>query len=467
MLKKYLRNGRDEMLLKCLDTNIILNDAKSIFDLASDGSIIVLSETAVDEIDSKKTGFSDIAYQAREFGRIFASSDKIDMVNIGPLTIAIRKLGDATLWIVSSSHYPDFKDTSSSIINDRKIIHVAYLLAESHDVVLITNDTMCQVRAEALGLNATHYETSCVRDIEFSQTVTLSQEVFDNVHNMLASEVNQNHEVMFYNYKFISQDTGQMKLATVANNIISVIDRAAEDELRRQDIPPLNADHLLLSAAIQNPLVDIVVCEAKAGSGKTVSAISNAIRLVKTKKYEQIVYMRSSVNDEEEVEKIGFLSGNDEKLAVYFHPLHDTLDYIIRDKIKGSRIKADEREDKIAEGIEKLIKDCKIQPLIGLGLRGRTFNDTVFIMDEASNQSPSAFQKTLTRIGKNCKLIIIGSNSQIDNPYVNKHNNGLSYILNACKEQHDGITLHAVQLAKIVRGPITEFAEKLFSKGNK
>lgn len=102
--------------------------------------------------------------------------------------------------------------------------------------------------------------------------------------------------------------------------------------------------------------------------------------------------------------------------------------------------------------------------MIGLGMRGRTFNNTVAIIDEAQGMSKASLQKVITRFGKNCKIIIIGSNNQIDNPYLNKYTNGLSTLLDACTKSHDTVRLHAVSLPKVVRGPIAEFAENLFSE---
>ena len=77
--------------------------------------------------------------------------------------------------------------------------------------------------------------------------------------------------------------------------------------------------------------------------------------------------------------------------------------------------------------------------------------------------SKASLQKVLTRVGKNSKVILIGSNRQIDNPYITRYNNGLSSVLTACTEHNDDINLHAVDLTKVVRGKVAEFAEKLFS----
>ena len=57
-----------------LDTNILLLDANNLF-LADH---IFLPETVIDEIDSKKSGLTEISFQAREFGRLLTKATKLE-----------------------------------------------------------------------------------------------------------------------------------------------------------------------------------------------------------------------------------------------------------------------------------------------------------------------------------------------------------------------------------------------------
>ena len=64
-----------------LDTNILLEDATNIYKLSQEGkNLIVLPETVLDELDSKKSGFDEINFQAREFARILENSKILDSV---------------------------------------------------------------------------------------------------------------------------------------------------------------------------------------------------------------------------------------------------------------------------------------------------------------------------------------------------------------------------------------------------
>jgi PhoH-like ATPase len=70
-------------------------------------------------------------------------------------------------------------------------------------------------------------------------------------------------------------------------------------------------------------------------------------------------------------------------------------------------------------------------------------------------------------VGKNCKVILIGSSNQIDNLYINKYTNADSVIRGALKHKNEYINIFATKLNKVVRGNLTEFAEKLFTTGLK
>jgi len=455
---------------KVLDTNILLLDAKNLQILGKDGSIIILPETTLDEIDVKKTGFGELAYQARETARMIKGAEKTGVIKHANMVINTKKLDDTILWVVSSTNYPDFRNEDPKIINDRKIIDIASQIKKVNigEVIFITNDIMCENRAEAVGLYVEDVKDIDNVTFNFTKELSVPHEVFTSIHGRDITTIDYDYTKENYNYKFTSHDTSQMKLATIKNNTINVLGKDSETELRKQNVNPANADQLFMSRAIQDQTIDFVVCDALAGSGKTLVALSNAIRLIGVNSpYESITYIRASVNDVEPEEEVGFLKGDaDDKNAMYLLPLSDSLDFMIRSKYTKGKIKGVELEEKVAEGVEKLKSRCNITGMTGLGMRGRTFHNTIAIIDEVQNMSKASLQKVLTRFGKNCKIILIGSNNQIDHPHLNKYTNGLSVLLDACSHEHEEVNLHAVSLEKVVRGNIAEFSEKLFSAVN-
>lgn len=445
-----------------LDTNILLIDANNLVNLGKDGTTIVIPETVLDEIDNKKSGFSEIAFQAREFNRMLTRAEDISTVVDGEWTTSTVKLDGVNIELVSCSNYPNCFDIEPNIRNDRKIIYVASHYKDK-DYIFMTNDVACKHRAKSLGLKTTDLKQVETIEIDFVRDVILSDEIFATVHNKDVFEIIPDHKPNHFNYKLINEYTGHTKLATVSNNSIQVIGKETDKEIRKQDVTPANAEQLFFSKALQDPSIQINICEAKAGSGKTILALSNGIKQVRKGVYDSIIYIRASVDDVEKVEEIGFLSGNDEKVQVYLEPLEDSLEFIVRNRHKDSKQKGEAYDEMIQNKIEEIRSRCNIQSMIGLGMRGRTFHNAYVIIDEAQNQSKASLQKMLTRFGKNCKIVIIGSNKQIDNPYITKYTNGLSVLLDACTREHENINLHAINLPKVLRGPIAEFAEDLFS----
>jgi len=457
------------MHYKVLDTNIILENADNIYTLSSDGATIVIPETVIDELDSKKSILGEIGYQARAFGRLLSKGVKQSLTNQEDLTITAIKVEDTLIEIVASEHYPDFKDTSPNIINDRKIIEIALQYSnifKPDNVTFISNDVMCRIRAESLGLKAKDVKYVESTDIEFIRKLEISSAEFSTVHNSPIIDLDPKYVPNYYCYIFTCASTAQVKLAVIKDGTVDVIGKVTERELREQDVNPSNSGQLFLSYLIRDKTADVTLCEAKAGSGKTITALSNAMKMVKqNNSYESIVYIRNTVDDvAEKDEEIGFLAGNDEKVAVYLAPFYDSVGFVARKQLGKSKLKGQELEEKIQQRVEKIIKDYTMTPMIALGLRGRTIDNAIVIIDEAQNMSKSTMQKILTRIGKGCKVIVLGSLKQIDSKYITKYTSGLSVLLDAAKRDDHPIKLNAVSLDKVERGPITEFAEQLFAR---
>lgn len=453
----------------CLDTNIPLLDVNNIIALGSQpDTVIVLPETVLDELDSKKSGLGELAYQARAFGRLIAKCPHPTKVLHENMIVSQFNSNGVQIWVVSLKEYPSFKDVAANVLNDRKIIEVALQFANFYSpVTFISNDVMCRIRADSLGLEVSDFKVVEKVDYEFTRSLEVDDATFRSLHGKNILEIDPGHLIEHYNYKFSTPDSAQIKLASIDNETINILGKDTEDQLRKQEVNPSNADQLLLSRAILDQSIDMVVCEAKAGSGKTLIALSGAMRLVNINSpYTSILYIRASINDVEKIEEVGFLPGSaEEKNSVYFHPLYDSLDFMVRSKYKNNKLRGAEFEEMIQKAIDKTVEDYDIQALTGLGMRGRTFTDTVVIIDEVQGMSKSSLQKVLTRFGKNCKIILIGSNNQIDNPNMTKFTNGLSVILNDCATRTgNGINKHVVPLQRVVRSNFAEYAELLFSK---
>ena len=68
----------------------------------------------------------------------------------------------------------------------------------------------------------------------------------------------------------------------------------------------------------------------------------------------------------------------------------------------------------------------------------------------------------LSRLDESCMAIVIGSNRQIDNLYLNKYNNGLTTLFKQTNETHPELKMFAIELEKAVRGKFAQFTERIF-----
>lgn len=164
----------------------------------------------------------------------------------------------------------------------------------------------------------------------------------------------------------------------------------------------LDEDQKVFADAIWNPDVDIVFCNAKAGSGKTTIATGAANLLVKYGRYSNIIYIMSPYGDR----KQGWLPGTiTEKSSVYFEAFYQACDIC---KIKPST-------DFYTESmINQKYDTGYITCITDTYLRGSNFDDAVVIIDEAQNYTIPQLKKTLTRVKGNTKVIVIGHEKQCD-----------------------------------------------------
>jgi phosphate starvation-inducible PhoH-like protein len=142
---------------------------------------------------------------------------------------------------------------------------------------------------------------------------------------------------------------------------------------------------------------DIVLCIGPAGTGKTYLAVAVALSSLRSGRIKKIILARPAV---EAGEKLGFLPGDMQaKVNPYLRPLYDAL----HDMLQFSQIR-------------RYVDNDLIEVIPLAFMRGRTFNDSFVILDEAQNTSVKQMKMVLTRLGPKSKLIVTGDITQIDLP---------------------------------------------------
>ena len=139
----------------------------------------------------------------------------------------------------------------------------------------------------------------------------------------------------------------------------------------------------------------IVVATGPAGTGKTLLATEQGIRMFLSGGYDKLIFTRPCVSVAEE---LGFLPGTlEDKMAPWIRPIYDVLYNFISPKEVSILI-----EEKVIE----------ISPL-GY-MRGRTFKNCWVVADEMQNSTVSQMKMLLTRLGENSKLVATGDLDQYD-----------------------------------------------------
>ena len=164
----------------------------------------------------------------------------------------------------------------------------------------------------------------------------------------------------------------------------------------------LDEEQLAFANAIWSPENDIIFCNSRAGTGKTTVAAGVANMLVVYGFYNSIIYIMSPYGER----KQGYLPGDiTQKSSIYFEAFMQALTCC---GVQTTTAINDETmaNQKNGTGYITCITDTY--------LRGTNLDDAVVILDESQNYTVSQLKKTLTRIGKNTKVIVIGHDQQCD-----------------------------------------------------
>jgi len=174
-----------------------------------------------------------------------------------------------------------------------------------------------------------------------------------------------------------------------------------------------------------------IIVTGFSGTGKTFIAASHAANLYANRKIDRIIITRPNIAVGKD---LGYLPGTlEEKYTPWIMPVLDVLEQQL-----GKNV------------VETGMKAGNIQMVPLSVMRGRSFNKSFIIVDEAQNLTIHEMKMLLTRVGKECTIVINGDIKQSD---INQQS-GLSKILHLAKKYNMDIPTIEFGVDDIVRSDI-------------
>lgn len=406
-----------------LDTSVLLHDHQAIVNFEKNDVAIPI--TVLEELDKFKLGNDTKNFSAREVIRFI---DKLSG-NQSLQNWTSLGSGKGALRVVFHSRPEDLdaEKVYSSDKNDNKIINAGLILKSEYprkEVILVSKDINLRIKAKALGLIAEDYESDMVRNVEEIESNMLTIDGVDSeiVRELFNKGYTENLEILS---KF-KMDNGNYIIKNGKSSVLAYFNpfNLRLERVEKEyafGIKPKNAEQAFAVRALLNPDIKLVSLQGVAGTGKTLLALACALE--QNNLYDQIILARPIVPLSNK--DIGFLPGDaNDKIAPYMEPLWDNLKFI------KNQFKENERKHKSILEMEQNGKII-ITPLAFI--RGRSFSNTLFIVDESQNLTPHEVKTVITRAGEGTKIVFTGDIHQIDSPYLDERSNGLTYLIDRLK----------------------------------
>lgn len=184
---------------------------------------------------------------------------------------------------------------------------------------------------------------------------------------------------------------------------------------RKIEIIPRSVNQESYLLALEDRSKSIVVATGPAGTGKTMLGTLWAIKALQSGEFGKIVISRPNVAVDDK--DIGFLPGDIfKKMAPWMMPILDVF-----------------KEYFTPQEVEEMIKMEIIEIVPIAFIRGRTFKNSVVILDEAQGTTVNSMLSTLTRIGEGSRMVVTGDVKQSDRG----DKNGLQDLMAKIKTRSD------------------------------
>lgn len=427
-----------------IDTNVILFDAFALLKFGD--ADIHIPFAVIEEVDKFKRDQGENGRNARQFSRF------VDVLRgKGSLAQGVQIDNHETyVYITTDMGISGIGTELDNTKADNRILSTALALQKQHPrskVELISKDINLRIKADVYGIYATDYDNSDVNqedlyegykeiDVapalidQFYQTkkLVVDQKLYGNQYVILKDSSNANHSAIG---RYSLKDKAIVPLINPPDSIWGITAR--------------NVEQSFALDALLNDEIMMVSLVGKAGTGKTLLAIAAGLfKTLDEGRFQRLLVSRPIFPMGRD---IGYLPGDiEQKLNPWMQPIFDNVEFLMgADKKAAGRA-----QELINQGM------LNIEPLTYI--RGRSIPKQYLIVDEAQNLTPHEIKTIVTRAGSGTKVVLTGDIYQIDNPYVDSANSGLTHAVERFKGQE--IAAH-VTLTKGERSALAELAANI------
>ncbi len=416
-----------------IDTSVLLYDCASIHSFPENDVLIPL--VVLDELDRFKDKKGLVGENARYINRYLDDLRKQGSLHKG---IEIENGQTIRVALTGFNQVPVGLDPDYA---DNKMISLVLHLQEKFDrrCVMITKDINFRVKCDSLGIESEDYYKDKIVldnaeafkgffDIEVDDGSIISRlyeycngeegDVIEEFIDLCEEKIGRKP---YANEYFCLKSGSSSFLGRWDQEKIEKIHQSKDmlDDFQKLGITAKNREQLYALNSLLDPSLPLVTISGLAGSGKTFISLMSAYALVQAGFYDRIVITR---NVQPVGRDIGFLPGTaDDKMSPWLAPIMDNFRVGLND------------------GNLSLFSTLKEQGIIEVAplsfIRGRTFKNSILIMDEAQNATIHELKTVITRMGEDSKIILLGDVDQIDTPYIDALSNGLTIVSEKFKNQ--------------------------------